>query len=320
MAKLTAQALGQSRGEFRVRCRLTLAASIIAGMVPCVAHAQTLEPRSYTNTPTGLNFLIAGYAYSEGRLAFDPSLSLADAQFRTNTELLAYARSLNAWGNSAKFDVVLPYSSLYASGELSGQPAQREISGLGDPRFRFSINFFGAPALSLKEYANYKQDLIIGASVQLTAPLGQYDDSKLINLGNNRWSMKTELGISKALGPWTLEFMPSITVYTDNSDFNNGHRFSQAPEYELQAHIIYSFQSGVWLALNGNYFIGNRTTVDGVQSDNMQANTRVGLTLVLPVDRYQSVKLYASTGTSSRTGADFNAVGIAWQYRWGSGF
>ncbi len=301
------------------RCS-TLAAMIIAGMVPCVVHAQTLEPRSYTNTPTGLNFLIAGYAYSEGKLAFDPSLSLADSEFRSNTEILAYARSFSAWGNSAKFDVVLPYSSFYGNGVLNGQPAQREMSGFGDPLFRISINFFGAPALSLKEYPHYKQDLIVGASVQVAAPLGQYDDSKLINLGYNRWSVKTELGISKALGQWTFELMPSVTVYTDNTDFNNGHRFSQAPEYQLQAHVIYSFHSGVWLALNGNYFLGNRTSVDGLPSDNMQANTRIGLTLVLPIDRNQSVKLYASTGTSSRTGADFNAVGIAWQYRWGDGY
>ncbi len=286
----------------------------------CAAHGQSLEPRSYANTPVGLNFLIAGYAYTEGTLSLDPTLSLADSSFRSSTAVLAYARSLSAWGNSAKFDVVLPYSFFYGQGVLNGQPAQREMSGLGDPRFRFSINFFGAPALSLQEYASYRQDLIVGASVQVTVPMGQYDDSKLLNLGNNRWSLKSELGISQALGAWTLELMPSVTFYTDNTDFNNGQRFSQAPLYELQGHIIYSFASGVWMALDGSYIVGNRTSVNGVPGDNLQTNTRLGLTLVLPVDRYNSVKLYASTGTSARTGSDYNAVGIAWQYRWGDGY
>lgn len=284
------------------------------------AHAQNLEPRSYSNTPVGLNFLIAGYSYTEGKLAFDPSLPIADAKFHAHTEVFAYARSLNAWGNSAKFDVVLPYSSFDGEAQIGGQSRQREMKGVGDPRFRFSMNFYGAPALSLQEYAGYRQDLILGASVQVTVPLGQYDNSKLINLGGNRWSLKSELGISKAEGPWTMEIMPSITFYSDNTNFNHGRTFEQAPLYELQGHLTYSFSSGIWLALNSTYFVGNRTAVDGARSDNKQENTRAGLTLALPLDRYNSVKIYANTGTSSRTGSDFNQAGIAWQYRWGSGY
>jgi hypothetical protein len=285
-----------------------------------VAHAQDLEPRSYSNTPVGLNFLIAGYGYAQGEVAFDPSSSITNAKFRSNTGVVAYVRSLDAWGNSAKFDVVLPYSSFAGDGLVGGQPKHREMSGLNDPRFRFSMNFFGAPALSVKEFASYRQDIIIGASLQVTAPLGQYDDSKLINLGNNRWSFKPELGISKAWGRWTVEIAPSVTVYTDNTDFYNGSTFAQAPLYAVQGHIIYGFPSGVWLALDGTAFTGGRTTVNGVRGDNMQTNTRAGLTLALPVDRYNSVKLYASTGTSTRTGSEFSAIGVALQHRWGGGY
>jgi len=165
------------------------------------------------------------------------------------------------------------------------------MSGFGDPRFRFSINLFGTPALSFKEYASYRQDLIAGASLQITAPLGQYGPSRLINLGNNRWSFKPRARY--------------------NADFNSGHRFAQAPLYEVQGHLTYSFPSGVWVALNGTYFAGNRTTVDGVREDSMQQNTRAGLPLALPMNRHNSVKLYASTGTSSHTGSNFNAVGLA---------
>lgn len=284
------------------------------------AYAQALEPRSYTNTPVGLNFLIAGHAYAEGTIAFDPSLPVTDAKFHTNTEVLVYARSLDAWGRSAKFDVVLPYTSFAAGALVAGQPRERAMSGFNDPYFRFSMNFYGAPALSIKEYASYRQDVIIGASLQVSAPLGQYDDSKLINLGNKRWSFKPELGISKAWGSWTVEVAPGVTFYTDNTDFNKGGTLAQAPVYAVQGHLIYSFPSGKWLALNSTYFNGGRTTVNGARGNNLQTNTRMGLTLTLPVDRSNSVKFYASTGTSTRTGADFNGAGIAWQYRWGGGF
>jgi len=284
------------------------------------ARAQDLEPRSYTNTPVGLNFLIAGYGYADGEMAFDPSLAIVDARFHTNTEVVAYARSLGVWGNSAKFDIVVPFTSFSASGVVAGEPKQRVMSGFNDPRFRLSMNFYGAPALTVKEFADYRQDVIIGASLQVSAPLGQYDNTKLINIGNNRWSFTPQLGVSKAWDSWTVEVIPGVTFYTDNRDFNQGGTLAQAPIYTVQVHVIYGFQSGMWLALNGVWFSGGRTTVNGAQGDNLQANTRAGLTVALPVDRANSVKIHASTGTATRTGAEFSGIGIAWQYRWGGGY
>src|SRR3954451_23679043 len=305
-------------GSFLPAC-VVLAAFLIAFM-DSNANAQEAEPRSYSNTPVGLNFLIAGYLYTQGKIAFDPELSVADAQFHSHTGALAYVRTLDVLGKSAKFDVILPYSSFSAKALVEGQPRDREMSGLGDPRFRFSINLFGAPALSAKEFATYKQDLIVGMSLQVSAPLGQYDDSKLLNLGNNRWSFRPELGISKAWGPWTFEVAPSVTIFSDNNDFFGGNRFAQAPIYAVQGHILYTFQSGIWMALDGLYFAGGRTTLNGVKSDNEQRNTRAGFTFALPIDRQNSLKFSASTGITSRTGSNFTAAGIAWQYRWGEGY
>lgn len=284
------------------------------------AKAQDAEPRSYSNTPVGLNFLIAGSIYSEGKIAFDPSLSIADAKFKSTTGLLAYVRSFDFAGQSAKFDVIVPASSFAARGLVDGQPREREALGLGDPRFRVSLNLIGAPALSVKDFASYRQDLIVGVSFQVSAPFGQYDNSKLLNLGNNRWSFKPELGISKAWGPWTFELAPSVTFFSDNTDFLGGNTFAQAPFYAVQGHILYTFQSGVWIALDGVVFAGGHTTLNGLKSDNEQRNSRAGFTLALPIDRQNSLKLSTSTGISTRTGSEFSAVGLAWQYRWGNGY
>jgi Putative MetA-pathway of phenol degradation len=303
--------------KYRIVFRWTTICAIATSSVAS-ADAQDAEPRAYTNTPVGLNFLLVGYLYSQGKMAFDPSLSIADAKFQQHTGALAYVRSLEVGGKSAKLDVIVPYSSFSADGVVSGQTRTREMSGLGDPRFRFSINLLGAPALSVKEFAAYQQDLIVGVSMQVSAPLGQYDNDKLLNLGNNRWSFRPELGISKAWGPWTIEVAPSVTFFSDNTDFYNGSLFAQAPIYLLRGHIMYNFQSGAWVSLDGSYFTGGRTTVNGVKSDNEQTNTRAGVTLALPVDRHNSVKLNASTGITTRTGSDVTVIGVAWQYRWGA--
>jgi hypothetical protein len=315
----------RARNAGRARAASRLSVCVALGIIASTfggtdAKAQEAEPRSYSNTPIGLNFLIAGYGYSEGKIAFDPDLAIANAGFNSNTAALAYVRSFDLGGQSAKFDVIVPASSFSAQALVNGQPAERQMSGLGDPRFRLSVNLFGAPALSAKDFASYRQDLIVGVSIQVSAPLGQYDDSKLLNLGNNRWSSKPELGISKAWGSWTFELAPSVTIFSDNKDFFGGNTFSQAPIYAVQGHILYNFQSGIWMALDGIYFAGGHTALNGVKSDNEQENTRAGFTLALPIDRNNSLKLSASTNITTRTGSKFSAVGVAWQYRWGDGY
>jgi hypothetical protein len=304
--------------QFRTFALAALACGALTG-IASPAHAQDIEPRAYSNAPVGVNFLIAGYAYTTGGLAFDGALPLSDPDLSTSNAVVAYARVLDFRGKSAKFDVIAPLSSLSGTADFDGGTLRRDIAGLADPKFRFSVNFFGAPALSLQEFAGFQQDLIIGASLQVSPPMGQYDESRLVNLGTNRWSFKPELGVSKALGRLTLEGAAAVTLYTDNDDFYQGRSRSQDPLYSLQGHLIYSFRSGVWGSLDGTYFTGGRTTLDGELNDDLQQNWRVGATLAFPVNARNSVKLYGSSGVSARTGNDFDLLGIAWQYRWGGG-
>jgi hypothetical protein len=224
------------------------------------------------------------------------------------------------WGKSGKVDLVLSHAWLSGSADVAGQPVQREVSGFGDPKLRFSVNLVGAPARSLQEFSAYRQNLILGASLQVSAPLSQYDPDKLVNLGSNRWGIKPALGLSKAFGKLTLEVVGAVSILTDNSDFSSGKTREQDPIYSMQGHAVYSFRSGIWAALDGTYYSGGRTTVDGVEGNDLQENTRLGATVALPVNRHNSVKFVASSGTSTRVGGDFDTIGIVWQYRWGGGF
>jgi hypothetical protein len=110
-----------------------------------------------------------------------------------------------------------------------------------------------------------------------------------------------------------------VTLYTDNRNFLDGKTRAQAPLYSVQGHVIYSLPYGIWVGVDGTYYTGGRTTIDGVEDDDVQQNSRLGVTIALPVDRHHAVKLYASTGASTRVGGDFDTAGIIWQYRWGGG-
>ena len=177
-------------------------------LVPAVAatlQAQDLEPRAYSNSPIGLNFVIAGYAYAKGDVLTDPSLPLENVSNESHVGVFGFATTFRAFSQSGKFDFVVPLASLEAKGVAFGMPRSRHVSGFADPAFRLSMNFIGAPALTAAEFKNYHQDFIVGGSLRIFAPLGQYDSNRLVNIGTNRWSFKPEIGFSKAFGKWTIE-------------------------------------------------------------------------------------------------------------------
>jgi len=156
-------------------------------------------------------------------------------------------------------------------------------------------------------------------SLQVTAPLGQYDSNKLLNVGTNRWSFKPEIGVSKAWGPLILELIPAITFFTTNDDFLGGNSLAQAPIYSVQGHLIYEFFPAFWASFDTTYYTGGLTSINGREEGREPSNVRLGLTGALSLSRYHSVKLYGSTGVYDRTDNNFWAMGIAWQYRWGGG-
>jgi hypothetical protein len=310
-------ALGPARDhhfEDRLRPLLFLSLLVAAG-----AQAQQLEPRAYSNVPVGLNFFIAGYTYSSGGLATDPALPLDNAQLDIHAPFIAYARAFDAWGKSAKFDAVLAAACLSGEAESNGQPVSRDICGGLDPAFRLTVNLYGAPAMGLAEFRSYRQDLIVGVSFQVGVPLGQYDPDRLVNLGTNRWTFRPEVGVSKRFGSMTAEAALGASFYTTNDDYVGGKRREQDPIVSAQLHLIFEFAGGSWLALNGTYYTGGRTTVNGGEQNNELGNSRLGATFALPLDRHHSIKLHASDGVSVRAGDDFTTFGVAWQYRWGAG-
>ena len=281
--------------------------------------AQSLEPRLYSNAPVGLNFLVVGYGHSTGALADNIIDGLLDPKLNVDMALFAYARFLDMAGKSAKVDVIVPTVCINGEGMLHNDKVYRNICGLGDVKARFSVNFVGAPALSLKEFTSYKQDFLMGVSLQVTAPTGQYDEVALVNISAHRWAMKPSIGMSKSIANFTLELAADIEFYTINHDSYAGSSRKQEPVYSAQIHGIYNFIPGLWLGLDVNYYGGGKNTVNGVEKDDALNNSRYGVTLAVPINRYNSIKVYGNSGIFARTGTDFTLLGAAWQYRFGAG-
>ena len=288
-------------------------------LAPALAAAQSMDPRAYMNLPVGLNFLLAGYTYSQGEIGFDASSPLQNGHTRVHALPVGYVRSLDVLGNSGNIALLLPLVDLTATATLDGTTeARREVSGLADPTLRLAVNFYGAPALRPAELAAWRQDLIVGASLSVTAPFGQYDEDRLVNIGTNRWSMKPELGVSQALGPWTAELAAGVTWFTDNDEFFNGNSRSQDELYSLQMHLTRQF-GRAWAAFSLTYYEGGRTSLSGTPQNDRLTGSRVMLTVSLPVDRRNAIRVSVHSGLFARAGSDFEGVAVIWQHAWGGG-
>lgn len=302
---------------YRTASSASAVAALLAAWPFGSALAQDLEPRLYTNVPLGINFLGAGYGYSEGNVLFDPTIPLDNAQIEIGGPVLGYGRSVRLGPFSGKVDGAIARVCLDGSADYEGDRVTRTVCGWTDARARLTVNFIGAPPLKREEFASYRQDFVFGASLQLGLPVGDYDPARLVNIGANRESAKLEVGVSKNLPHWLLELSIADTYYQDNTNFYVGRVREQDSIASLQGHAVYRFAKGAWLAFDATHYDGGETTTDGVQSSDLQSNSRLGVTASLPINPKQSVKIAASTGVSTRTGTDFDTLAAVWQYAWG---
>jgi len=280
------------------------------------SSAQELVPAAYTPAPYGINFLSVAAVYNSGDLAFDAAGPIEDASAKILASTLGYARTLNVAGRSANLGVIVPYVLGDLEGIYLGEQAYAERSGLGDLGFRCAVNLLGAPAMSPKEFSTFRPRTLIGASLVVRAPTGQYDSSKLINIGANRWGFKPEVGIVHVMGRCALDAYLGGWFFTDNSDFFGGLTRKQDPMISTQFHVRYLIKPGLWAAIDGNFWRGGQTTVNGVVNDDKQHNSRVGATVSIRLGRSQSLRVAASRGAITRIGGDFSSIGVSYGYSW----
>jgi len=210
---------------------------------------------------------------------------------------------------------VLPYSWAEASGKVLGNDSSITRSGFGDTRFRVSVLFLGAPAATVEEFAKSSPQTVVGASLTISAPTGQFFSDKLINLGTNRWSFKPEIGLSYYVNrQWLIDLYAGAWFFTTNYSFYPGSSVrSQDPLITFQTHVSYNFNPLMWAAIDLTYYTGGQSSVNDIYQDDRQNNSRIGATFNFPVSRQSSIKFAYSTGAVIRVGGNFSTISVAFQ-------
>jgi hypothetical protein len=305
--------------------RLSLSSVIVFATLALLRNtlAQDLAPRAYVITPTHSNAVTLTYAFYSGNLDLG-NLPITDAAARASIPVVSFVHSMSFFSRSANFAVSLPYGVGNFRGSVLGTETNVYRSGLLDSVCRFSVNIRGGPAMTVQQYSGWRQKTIVGASLRIIAPTGQYDSTKLINWGNNRWALKPELGLSRRWGHWIVDGYAGAWFFTTNPAFFSNNQFhpgtfeqKQSAIVAFEGHLSYDVRPRLWASLDGNFWRGGRTSLNGVENPVTDLrNSRVGGTVSIPIGQHQSVKIGYNRGAYIRYGGDFQSVSLAWQYSW----
>jgi len=299
------------------------AAGLLGGLGPPL-RAQDLAPRAYIVTPVRSNALTLSYSYNDGALLFAGTVPITGATGKLSVPSVTYYHAFSLFGRSANVLAGLPYGVGTFEGNVLGEEQSTSRSGLFDSVFRVSVNLVGGPAMTLPEMRQWRQKTLVGFSLKVVAPTGQYDPTKLINLGSNRWSFEPEVGLSRRWGHWLLDAYGSVWFFTENPEFFSRNEYNpgtqsqtQDPVGAVEIHLSYDVLPRFWVSLDGNFWYGGQTSLNGVENpDTLLENSRVGVTASFPLTRHQSLKASYAQGAYIRFGGDYRIISAAWQYSW----
>ncbi len=285
-----------------------------------VLSAQDLSPRAYVITPLHSNAITLTYSFYDGGLSFNGALPITGATGTYSVPIFTYYHSFNFFGRSANVNAALPYAVGTFQGKLLGSQKQLYRSGLLDSTFRLAVNLKGGPAMQPKDFAKWHQKTLLGVSLKVLAPTGQYEPTKLINWGTNRWAFKPEFGYSERWGHWVLDSYAGVWFYTTNPQyFSPPHPQPQteAPIGSFEGHLSYDVKLRLWFSLDGNFWFGGVTSLSGIANPaTRQTSSRIGVTGAVPVSKHQTLKVSYNNGTYIRFGGDYQNLSVAWQYSW----
>jgi hypothetical protein len=285
-----------------------------------VLQSQDLSPRAYAITPIDVNVINVTDSFFTGSILFDGAIPVTGATGTYNVPIFSYYYSLNFFGRAANINASLPYAIGSFQGSIADVENNLYRSGLADTSFRLSVNLKGGPAMPVREFVKWKQDILLGVSLRVVAPTGQYDPAKVINWGANRWGFKPELGYSERFGKWILDSYAGVWFYTTNPQYySHPHPLPQsvAPLASFEGHLSYDVKPRLWFSLDGNFWFGGTAGVGGIADPaTRQTSSRIGGTVAIPFTKHQSVKVSYSNGAYARFGGNYQNVSVSWQYSW----
>lgn len=287
----------------------SIALVIVMLSVSISTMAQGDGARFYWKGLNGTNAVpVVGSSLGGNANPFDPSNTvIPGSNFLATMSTVGYAKMLPVLKRSAMLSVLAPMGRISSDVSINMLSSNTTARGFGDPLLQFGINVIGPKAImNIPDMLRYKPRFSVDIIASLAIPIGAYDNTTPINIGQNRWYGRIGAPIVWQLGPWvpgrrtTLEFLPAIWLFSDNNDFV-GKKMETKPMYQLEAHLTRDFMERLWGSFDAISYSGGKATLDGVEGNSLN-NLGMGGTVGYQVnDNMQLTVSYSSTVNDSNS-------------------
>jgi Putative MetA-pathway of phenol degradation len=288
---------------------------------PDQVYAQFAEAHHYDNAPVGVNQLELAYAYAHSDASIDTSLVVAGAKFNLNQGTFTYTRYFAFLHRAAWVEASVPLADL--SGSISGTNVQGSITGSGDSSYAVTALLKGGPALRADQFADYQPTTTVGMSLNITAPTGQYNSNKLLNLGSDRWSFKPEIAVSHPFGSeqkWQCDVYAHAYFFTDNTSYKGREILRQEPLPGLEGHVSYFFVHNAWASIDTLYSFRGATVINGVSQNDAQKNFTLGSEVNVSLNSRNSLVFQFAEALVHQNGPAVTGFAVKYSYSWGKGY
>lgn len=297
-----------SKAGFSYFRNFTFLAIVLTYCLPEATFAQGDGARFYWKGLMGTNAIPVIYNSMGGNAnPFDPSQKvIPGSNFNASMSMAGYAKMLPIFKRSVMISVIVPMGRINGEASLNGLDYSSTSRGFGDPMVQFTINLIGPkPIMNIPDMIRYKPGFSVDLIGSLAVPLGTYDNTSPINIGQNRWYGRVGLPVVWQIGSWipgkrtTFEFVPAIWLLSDNTDFV-GKTMSTEPMYQIEGHLTRDFMERVWGSFDVISYSGGKATIDGQEGTALN-NLGMGGTLGYHMnDNMQLTLSYLATINDSK--------------------
>jgi hypothetical protein len=301
--------------------RLLLACFALAVCAPDQARAQFTDPRTYENTPVGINQLELSYAYLNANASIDTSLVISGAKLNLNQGTVDYTRYFGLLRRLTWVEGAAAIAGL--GGSIAGTNLRRATTGATDSSYQLAMLLKGGPALTVAQFDTYKPTTTLGVSLTITAPTGLYHSNKILNLGADRWAFKPEIALTHPFGPkqkWEVDAYANAFLYTDNTSYHGTEILRQEPLPGLEGHISYAFSDSIGVSLDTRYSFHGTTFLDGITQNNAQQNFILGSEINITLNARNSLTFEFAKAVVHQNGPTLVGFSVRYDYTWAKGY
>lgn len=273
--------------------------------------AIAVDPRDALPAPEGTKVLAWYYAYLSGHDKYvngtntgnntnieSTNIIIRPIYYGKNWVMTAYF----PWGNKMLTDLTMPAAVQH-----------QNVEGMGDVTLAGGYWF-------INDRAN--KNYLIGG-LYITAPTGDYHDTKLLNMGNNVWTFRPEIGFAKGWGALCIQPVVGAVFYTDNANYNplgaygRNVTLKRDPLYYAELHASFNFTPEFWFGTSLYYNNGAQSTANDVKNNDDRKDWTLGFTANYLFNRNISLSIGTKMNLATYNSYEANElIRISLKYAW----